>query len=514
VINDRDSWTNVPGTVIAHSSAATGKFIGSPGLATLPDGSYVACHDHFGPVSTEHGIAETWIYRSTERGTSWTPICRIDGAFWSNLFVHRGSLYLFGASRHYGYAVIRRSTDGGFTWTHPTDSKSGLLSTTPEYHCAPMPVLEHRGYLYRAFEHRSPGEGWGTNFTSGVFRAKVGADLLDARSWEMSTYIRSDGKWNNGDMRAWLEGNMTVDPHGRIVNVLRAQTVSSQEKAAITSLNPMTMQCAFYPESGFVSFPGGAKKFCIRRHPRAGIYYTISSAVFPDDNPTDAGSMRNCAVLMQSQDLQAWEIIRVVQYHPDVEHCGFQYIEWQYDGDDIVYVSRTAFHDGYLPAKRAHDANFLTFHRIDNFASRGVLRRSIDGHLPKPMKIQSATLDVFGYGFVSRKFIDGTMPFTNREYRLSGVPEKVSSGSFTALPGGKVAWIWLEAKADVRLSLITAAEPTKQTEAALRARYAGFAGRYSDTANTPLHLYETSLRRGEWRFVPQFGWSGTAVIST
>ena len=513
-MSSRNDWPLIPGTVIAHSSAATGKYIGSPGLAILPDGSYVAAHDHFGPGSSEHGIAETWIYRSTDRGTSWSPSCQIDGAVWSNLFVHRGALFLFGTSRHYGYAVIRRSDDGGLTWTTPTDSKTGLLTNTPEYHCAPMPVVEHKGYLYRAFEHRSPGTGWGTNFTSGVFRAKSGANLLDARSWEQSNYLRSDGSWNNGDMKAWLEGNLTVSPSGQLVNMLRVQTASTQEKAAIITIDPKTFECDFKPESGFIPLPGGSKKFCIRRNDRTGMYYTISSAVFPDDNPIDAGSMRNCAVLMRSRDLRAWEIIRVLHYNPDVEHCGWQYIEWQFDGNDIVYASRTAFHDGFLQAKRAHDANFLTFHRIADFESASWLWRSISEYLPKPKVLHNRGVDVIGYGFDVRSFSNGIKPFTNRDYQLARVPEKLMMQKFTAMPGGQVAWIWLTATSDIRVVLMTSVMPSPETLTQLKASYVGEGPHYSDAGRTRLHIYETTLHRKETRFVPQLGWTGTAVISS
>ena len=39
----------VPGVIIAHRAASTENYIGSPSLAVLPDGSYVASHDFFGP---------------------------------------------------------------------------------------------------------------------------------------------------------------------------------------------------------------------------------------------------------------------------------------------------------------------------------------------------------------------------------------------------------------------------------------------------------------------------------
>ncbi len=68
-------------------------------------------------------------------------------------------------------------------------------------------------------------------------------------------------------------------------------------------------------------------------------------------------------MLSTSTDLRNWNVRRTVLSHPDPENHAFQYIDWQFDGDDIVFVSRTAW-DG---AHRAHDANYMTFHRIANY---------------------------------------------------------------------------------------------------------------------------------------------------
>ena len=41
----------VPGVVIDHIPASEQRYVGSPSLAVLPDGAYVASHDEFGPKS-------------------------------------------------------------------------------------------------------------------------------------------------------------------------------------------------------------------------------------------------------------------------------------------------------------------------------------------------------------------------------------------------------------------------------------------------------------------------------
>ena len=70
-----------PGVVIDYSPAASGKYIGSPALAVLPNGVYLASHDEFGPKSTYKTRARIRVFQSTDRGETWTHLSDIDGAF-------------------------------------------------------------------------------------------------------------------------------------------------------------------------------------------------------------------------------------------------------------------------------------------------------------------------------------------------------------------------------------------------------------------------------------------------
>lgn len=76
---------------------------------------------------------------------------------------------------------------------------------------------------------------------------------------------------------------------------------------------------------------------------------------------------RNAVTLMSSPDLREWSIRSVVLYHPDVDRHGFQYLDWQFEDNDLVVVSRTAFDDESGGAHNQHDANYITFHRVTNF---------------------------------------------------------------------------------------------------------------------------------------------------
>ena len=58
---------------------------------------------------------------------------------------------------------------------------------------------------------------------------------------------------------------------------------------------------------------------------------------------------------------------QVLLHHPDDRGYAFQYADWVFDGDDILFVSRTAGADEEGGAHTYHDANYLTFHRLVGF---------------------------------------------------------------------------------------------------------------------------------------------------
>jgi hypothetical protein len=359
-----------PGVVIDHVPAASGTYVGSPSITIFPDGEYVASHDFFGPKTKEHESAITAVFRSSDRGATWKKISEIQGQFWSTLFVHRNALYIIGTDRHHGNAIIRRSSDGGATWSSPTNGTNGLLRDGGEYHCAPVPVIEHNGRLWRAIEWRNPPVAWGINYRAGMLSVPVDADLLNAASWIASEFLPSDRAWNGGDMGAWLEGNAVVTPAGDVVDILRVQTKSPDEKAAIVRVSGDGKETSFDPATGFVNFPGGAKKFTIRFDPKSNLYWSLASIVHEENRANNPGGIRNTLAMTCSANLTNWTVRCIVLHHPDVSKHAFQYVDWQFDGDDMIAVCRTAFDDEEHGANSAHNANFLTFHRIANFRGK------------------------------------------------------------------------------------------------------------------------------------------------
>ena len=52
-----------------------------------------------------------------------------------------------------------------------------------------------------------------------------------------------------------------------------------------------------------------------------------------------------------------------LSHEESIRQTGFQYVDWQFDGEDIIYIVRVAY-DG---AHNFHDANRITFHKLEKF---------------------------------------------------------------------------------------------------------------------------------------------------
>ena len=358
----------VPGIVVDYLPASTKTFIGSPSIAILPNGDYVASHDFFGPASTEYQQAMTAVFKSADKGKSWKKVAEIKGQFWSNLFVHQHALYLMGCWKHHGNIILRRSLDGGITWSEPNDSSCGLLREG-EYHTAPMPMVVWHGRLCRAFENaRSSTTVGGIRYSAMVISAPVDANLLAAASWTTTNYLSCDSTYLKGKFGGWLEGNAVVTPEGELIDFLRVETSEKgRDMAAIVTISEDGKTASFDQATGFLDFIGGARKFSIRYDESSKRYWPIANMITKEFASLPAGKVRNTLVLKSSADLKNWIVEKVLLHHPDVLKHGFQYVDWQFDRKDIIFLSRTAYDDDLGGADNFHNANYLTFHRIKNF---------------------------------------------------------------------------------------------------------------------------------------------------
>ncbi|MCC6681952.1 MAG: hypothetical protein IT445_13715 [Phycisphaeraceae bacterium] len=358
----------VPGVVIAHIAASNDYKYNSPSIVIMPNGDYVAAHDVTGNNAPTPN--PTYVYRSTDQGLTWTKVSTVSNLIWANLYVHNGDLYLMGRNGSGFY--IRKSTDAGSTWTNPTSSTTGMISNIPgsTFHTAPVAMVEYNGRLWRSIETRASGV---SGSSAGVMSAPIGSDLLNAANWTFSNRILNQESWlPDNHFEDWIEGNVVIDRNGQLVNIMRVGVPrGDDEVAAIMRVqNPTTI--TFDSGGDIIDFNGGAKKFTIRYDPVSDRYWSLANIITPYNTDVTIlpSSHRDILALVQSRDMRNWDVERiVVQDLSDQDNIGFQYVDWQFDGDDLIAASRTAYPDGLGGAIRFHDANFFTFHRIENYAT-------------------------------------------------------------------------------------------------------------------------------------------------
>ncbi|WP_206367027.1 sialidase family protein [Sphingobacterium sp. SGG-5] len=356
----------IRGVAIAHIPASENLFIGSPSICILPDGTYVASHEICGPKSK----ATTYVFHSTDKGKNWKNVSEIRGQVWSNLFVYEHALYIVGTSRPNGSLVIRKSIDGGKTWSTPKDRYHGLIREG-KYGGAPTPVAIHNGRLWKAMEYVEPDiKAWGKQYSALMMSVPLDSDFLNADNWILSNALRYNSSYLNGEFGGWLEGNAVISPSGEIVNVIRTHIgkKGGTDRAAIIRISEDGKKASFNPDEGFVEMPGGSKKFTIRYDSVSSLYWTVSNYVPEKYRSLGRPSeIRNTSALCFSKDLRTWTVAKVILQHTDTKKHGFQYVDWQFEGNDIIMVTRTAYDDGISGAKSFHDSNFMTFHRIKKF---------------------------------------------------------------------------------------------------------------------------------------------------
>ena len=112
--------------------------------------------------------------------------------------------------------------------------------------------------------------------------------------------------------------------------------------------------------SHLIDFPANLSKFMIKRDEVTGNYYSVATRLY-----SPKGSTRNLLSLLSSKDLSSWEVVcDILDYREhDVTKIGFQYVDFEFDKDDIIFLCRTAINN----ANSFHDTNYSTFHRIKNF---------------------------------------------------------------------------------------------------------------------------------------------------
>lgn len=439
-----ESINPFPGEVVFEVKDPLNDYtVQSPSILILSNGDYL--------VSFYYDRGTT-IYISKDRGGSWAPHSRVAPSNFATLFEHRGDVYLMGTSKGgRGDIAIYKSTDLGQTWSTPTDENNGLLFEGM-FHTAPVPVVKHNGKIWRAYEEIFDSAE-SRDFFAFAVCADEDADLLKASSWQRTNSVFFEHEWINAKRPNWLEGNIVVTPEGSLINFMRLETWPGanidyeiegpasgkprHEIAAFLDIDTVNMTTEFNNEPrNYVHFPGAESKFTIRYDSISQQYWTITNKISSFINTTGTHDLsthqRNVLVLMQSSDLVNWEIKqKVLRWNEGAplktwDTFGFQYMDWQFDGDDIVFVSRTSWY-----GHRFHDANMITFHRIENF-------RSTSGQEPDDLIQYTQHPTLFNLPVADLN--DGNKEYEGFDVAISvGDGIDITEGKITLADGGPVS---------------------------------------------------------------------------
>ena len=341
--------------------AFSGRYLCSPCVIRHPDGQLLASMDLFEGNAPQN---LSLIFRSDDDGKTWHYLTELFPCFWGRMFIHRGILYMLSCSTEYGDLLIGRSEDGGMSFSAPTVLLRGSCDRKIEgVHKNPQPPVIYGGRIWTTLE-------WGT-WAKGYHAAMVGsapedADLTDASAWLFSDPVKYDPTWPGvaeGPSAGNIEGTLVVFPDGKLYNVMRYDMTGCRPNNGLVLAYRIDTE---HPEAPLaydhaIPLPGNHSKFMIRQDPETGLYYTIISRIRGPEHTGD----RNLLSFMRSADCERWELVcdLIDRRNEDPRQVGFQYVDFFFEGDDILWLCRTALNG----AHNFHDANYSTFHRIKDF---------------------------------------------------------------------------------------------------------------------------------------------------
>lgn len=334
----------------------SGRYLCSPSLVRHPDGYLLASMDLFAP---SHPQNLTLIFRSDDEGKTWKYVSELFPCFWGKMFINKGELYMLACSTEYGDMLIGKSTDGGKTFTEPTVLFRGLNGKNGScgIHRNPEPVVYFNGRIWNTVE-------WGSwsaaRHDAMVVSADENSDLLDANSWCFSEPVRYSEDWEGvpkGESSGNIEGSLVV-LNNKLYNIMRYDMTKLTPNHGLVIRYEVD---TYNPEAplkfdGVIKLDGNHSKFMIKHSEKTGKFYTVISRITSDEMPY----ARNLLSLMESQDCEKWVLKEdLLDYScEDPKKIGFQYVDFEIEGDKIIWLCRTAMNG----AHSFHDSNYQTFH--------------------------------------------------------------------------------------------------------------------------------------------------------
>lgn len=344
----------------------SGRYLCSPSLVRHPDGYLLSSMDLF---AGEHPQNLTLIFRSDDEGKTWHYVSELMPCFWGKMFIHKGELYMLSCSTEYGDLLIGKSTDGGKTFSSPvtllrgSNGKNGNVGV----HKNPQNIMHYNGRIYETLE-------WGSWHNKAYYHAAMvmscdeNDDLLIPENWHFTQPLKYDPNWHgttDGYAKGTIEGTLCVAPDGNLYNVMRYCIDSGTPSYGLVLSYKVNADDPDAPleYSHSIKMPCNNSKFMIKFDTISQKYYSIVTRIDCEERI----HRRNLLSLMVSDDMENWSLLcdLIDKRNEDMEKVGLQYVDFEFENDDIIFLCRTAINN----AHDFHDSNYQTFHRIENFRS-------------------------------------------------------------------------------------------------------------------------------------------------
>jgi hypothetical protein len=369
-------WRTSPSTLFGYAVGPNRIYTASPSIVKLPNGDYLLSFNLFGsdmnPSAEVSGT--TYIYRSSDKGNTWSAVSDtpMSDMKRGSLFVKDGVVYIWGFKAAPGQVIIRKSTDNGLTWSAATELTTETRGGTP---FNPVIMNDHQGVERVWFPVG------GKRLMSGKSDASL---IMAATNWtKVGNNANSDNQPDFGtgvSVEVISEAQIVNAPHTGLVIMPKVEmkgvgapyfsytVLLRKDPSSNNTLQDATTE-------DWVALPGAEKKFAASYDSVSGKFYVLSNPVLPAHETNSKWTwqlIRNTAAIISSRDLRNWDVEQLFLYSKNIDYEGFQYLNFDFDGDDMIVASRTAFDITNEPGvnnkpPRGHDSNMITFHKITNF---------------------------------------------------------------------------------------------------------------------------------------------------
>ncbi|MEA2068221.1 MAG: sialidase family protein [Verrucomicrobiota bacterium] len=345
-------FSGVPGEALDYyelhyswGHSAPDEFISDPAIAALANGNYLALHAYAGWNPSQNH--DTKVFISTNKGQNWSYITTLSDIFTASIFQKdNGDIYLFGIKESGGKEIVCKSTDGGTNWTYSAEfATAGHF--TPD-----RPVI-HDGYIH-------------TGGNTKTICAPENADWMLESSWTFGGgFPPPKAEWLTGTAKIEEAQAIAIPDKGLFIMT----RVNDYPYSPIARVEPSNGWSCFDPAHNYIRLPGGEKKFGAAYDPISGKAFVVSNPVLPTYPGSEPHNMvRNTGAILSSRDMINWKMEKLYVFSENWDVDGFGYANFDFDGDDMVIATRTAFPvPGEDNPDRGHDSNILGYFKVPGF---------------------------------------------------------------------------------------------------------------------------------------------------